>query len=100
MGKKGVSFLSLSAPFLSGGLPNSLHPVQVSSAASRGPHIVFPITRASAHQATYVFTHAHTRTHTHTIHKGIYRQRDRECREEPTRAAVDFSDPVSRPLRG
>lgn len=66
MGKKGVSFLSLSAPFLSGGLPNSLHPVQVSSAASRGPHIVFPITRASAHQATYVFTHAHTRTHTHT----------------------------------
>ena len=65
MGKKGVSFLSLSAPFLSGGLPNSLHPVQVSSAASSGPHIVFPIICASAHQTTYVRTHTHTHTHTY-----------------------------------
>ena len=44
--------------------------------------------------------HTHTHTHTHTIHKGIYRRRDREWREEPTRADVDFSDPVRRDLRG
>ena len=75
MGKKGVSFLSLSAPFLSGGLPNSLHPVQVSSAASSGPHIVFPIICASAHQTTYVRTRAHTHTHTHVPEHWLCKQR-------------------------
>ena len=52
---------------------------------------------------TSVRAHARTHTHTHThtqIHKGIYRRRDREWREEPTRADVDFSDPMRRDLRG
>ena len=47
-----------------------------------------------------VRAHTNTHTHTHKIHKGIYRRRDREWREEPTRADVDFSDPVRRDLRG
>lgn len=66
MGKKGVGVSYLCVPFLSGGLPHSPCPLQVSSAASSWPHIIFPITCASAHQIIYVHTHTHAHTHTYT----------------------------------